>query len=164
MSAQVNEPVDPSSPITDVAGAQGPAIAGTIFSLVTRTLTGASGGSASGAYISSEHYNRSARGIRCYIVASGAATGTAQFKLQVIDPVSAKWIDLPGATTTALDGTGSGVTGALLTVYPGLTGIADVTGTPGDIKVDNILGPRWRGVLTVALSNSTCSVGADYIF
>lgn len=156
-----NEPVDLGASVDGTTKPQ--IVPGTVFPVVARTLTGASGGTASGVYTSGEHYNRSARGIRFYVKASGAATGTSQFKVQVIDPVTAAWIDLPGASTTALDGTGSGVTGAFLTVYPGLTGIADTTGTPGDIKVDNILGPRWRGVLTVALATATNSVGADYL-
>lgn len=156
MSQNINEPIDPQSPIDSQAGTVGKS--GILFAAAAGT------GSVTGAYTSSERYNRSARGVRLNVVIAptGAATGTVTVKLQVADPVSNSssgtiWTDLPGATTAAINGTGA-LTGSLLTVYPGLTGIADA-GT----NVNQHLGCRWRAVATVALDTLKFTVGADYL-
>lgn len=162
MSQNINEPIDPQSPIDSQAGTIGKS--GVLFTSQVRDATGASGGSASGVYTSSEHYNRSARGVRLNVVIAptGAATGTVTVKLQVADPVSNSssgtvWTDISGATTAAINGTGA-LTGSLLTIYPGLTGIANANDA-----VNQHLGPRWRAVATVALAPLTFTVGADYL-
>ena len=133
-----------------------PARDGTIFKAFVRDQTGASGGSASGAYTSDWFQNPAAKGVRLFInISTGAATGTTTVKIQVQDPgnPTAAW-DLSGATTAALAGN---TTGAVLTVYPNLTQ------TGANTFVQNALGSRWRVVATQALAPATFSVGADYL-
>ena len=163
MSNQYNEPIDPSSPINaQTIGAAANAAPGILFASQVRDQTGASGGSASGVYTSSEHYNRTAKGLHAFLTINptGAATGTALFKVQVIDPISGLWTDLTGTAGgfAAINGTGA-ATPVLYTVYP--LGTSDATGA-GAI-VNQQLGPRWRGVLTLANAALTVTVGADYL-
>lgn len=167
MSQSVNERVPSPRPeagtynTLDASQPNSAGRSGVIFATAVRSLTGASGGSASGAYTSQSIYNPTARGIRLYLFSSGAATGTSTLKVQVFDPASLLWTDLPGAVTLAMDGTGAASTGPYtLTIYPGLTIAA--TGAAFS-KVDQHLGIEWRAVLTVALATATCSVGADYL-
>ncbi len=172
MSQNINEPIDPGSPISDRPGTPGKS--GILFASQVRDATGASGGSASGVYTSGEHYNRSAKGVRLNLVIAptGAATGTVTLKIQVPDPVSDSssgtvWTDLVGllsaATGFSINGTGA-LTGAIFTIYPGLTGIADAasSGTAGT-TINQHLGPRWRAVATLANAPLTFTVGADYL-
>ena len=164
MSQGVNEPIDPQSPIDPTAKGGDAGAPGILFASQVRDQTGASGGTASGVYVSSEHYNRGARGVRLNLVISptGAATGTVTVKIQVPCPVpdstgSVVWTDISGATTAAIAGTGA-ITGTLLTLYPGLTGIANANDA-----VNQALGPRWRAVATLANAALTFVVGADYL-
>lgn len=107
------------------------------------------------AYTSDEMFNAGAKGVRIYTANDAAGGSTATVKIQVRAPNSDVWIDLAGATTAAL---GSG-TGFLLTVYPGLTGIADAAG----VTINQHLGPIWRLVMTIGVATGTSSVGADYL-
>lgn len=106
-------------------------------------------------YNSVEHYNPFARGIRIFTTNDAAGGGTATVKIQVRTPASGAFTDLTGATTAAL----GAVTGSILTVYPGLTGIANNAG----IEVNQHLGLIWRAVLTIGTATVTCSVEADYL-
>lgn len=167
MSNQYNEPIDPQSPINaQTIGAAANAAPGILFASQVRDQTGASGGSASGVYNSSEHYNRTARGVRAFLTINptGAATGTVQFKVQVVDPISGLWTDLTGTSgaTVAIAGTGA-ATPVPFTIYP--LGTVDTTGsaTGAPVIVNQQLGPRWRGVLTLANAALTVTVGADYL-
>ncbi len=154
MSQSINEPIDPQSPIDPTKPGQDQP--GVLFRAQVRDQTGASGGSASGAYTSSEHYNRSARGVRLNVVIAptGAATGTVTVKIQHPDPVTGIWTDMSGATTAAVNGTGA-LTGSGYVVYP--------TIPTGSGSAQQHLGPRWRAVATVANTTLTFSVGADYL-
>jgi hypothetical protein len=146
----VNEPVPGSFPVA-LGGDNTLQNEGYIFITAARTTTGGDAGSA--VYSSPEMYNPNARGVRLYcVVANGG--GTVTIKLQVRDPYTDVWVDLPGATTAALNNTA----GTLMTVYPGLTGIAD-TGT----NVNQHLGTSWRCVATVGAATETFSVGAEYL-
>ena len=147
MSQAVNDPIDPQSPIDPTTNPSGGQEAGVLF-LATSRITGT--------YNSSEHYNRGARGVRLNVVISptGPATGTATFKIQVADPVTSTWTDLSGATGFAINGTGA-LTGALITVYPGIL--------TGASSANQHLGPRWRAVAVTTLDTLTFSVGADYL-
>jgi len=107
------------------------------------------------AYTSDEMYNGAAKGVRIYTANDAAGGSTATVKIQVRAPNSDVWIDLAGATTAALGST----TGSLLTVYPGLTGIADAAG----VTINQHLGPAWRVVMTIGVATGTSSVGADYL-
>lgn len=173
MSQNINEPIDPASPLTDQPGTVGKP--GVLFASQVRDATGTGGGSASGVYTSSEHYNRSARGVRLNVVIAptGAATGTVTVNIEVPDPVSNSssgtvWTTLGGsigANAFVLNGTGA-LTGALLTVYPGLTGIADASGASGvsgGTTLNQHLGGRWRAKVTLANAALTFTVGADYL-
>jgi hypothetical protein len=164
MSQNINEPIDPQSPLNpQAAGYDG--APGVLFASQVRDQTGASGGSASGVYTSSEHYNRGARGVRLNLVINptGAATGTVTLKLQVADPVTSTWSDLNGTSGAfvAVNGTGA-PTGVIYTYYP--LGTSDTTGSAstGGI-VNQQVGPRWRAVATLANAALTFTVGADYL-
>jgi hypothetical protein len=87
------------------------------------------------------------------VVANGS--GTATIKIQVRNPYTRAWVDLAGAATAALNNTA----GALLTVYPGLTGIADSAG----VTINQHLGSAWRAIATVATATETFSVSGDYL-
>lgn len=167
MSQAVNEPIDPQSPIDPTVKGGDAGAPGILFASQVRDQTGASGGSTGGVYISSEHYNRGARGVRLNLVISptGAATGTVLLKVQVPCPVpdstgSIVWTDLTGTAGgfVAVAGTGA-VTGVQYTIYP--MGTSDATGA-GAI-VNQQLGPRWRAVATLANAALTFVVGADYL-
>lgn len=119
---------------------------GVIFQSASRTAT---------AYTSDPILNADAKGIRIFTANDAAGGSTATVKIQVQAPDSKVWIDLAGATTAALGST----TGSLLTVYPGLTGIADAAG----VTINQHLGPLFRIVLTIGVATGTSSVGADFL-
>lgn len=100
-------------------------------------------------------YNPNAKGIRLFITNDAAGGGTVTVKIQVKDPVAGGWTDLAGATSAAL----GAVTGSIVTIYPGLTGIADSAG----ITINQHLGSMIRIVVTVAVATVTCAVGADWL-
>ena len=162
MSQNTNEPIDPQSPIAQAQNSSGGQQPGVLFASQVRSQSGASGGTASGVYVSSEHYNRSAKGLQLFLVMNptGAATGTVTLKVQVIDPVTEQAVDLTGTAGgfAAVNGTGA-LTGVLYTFYP--MGTSDATGA-GAI-VNEQVGPRWQAVATVANAALTFTVGANYL-
>lgn len=107
------------------------------------------------AYTSQEFVNPDCKGIRIFTTNDAAGGSTATVKVQVRMPGSTAWTDLAGAVTAAL----GAVTGSLLTVYPGLTGIADAAG----ITINQHLGLSWRLVLTIGTATGTSSVAAHYL-
>jgi len=163
MSVHKNEPVPgqtaiampvatPGGPSSLQVTQDGTQVAGILFSSAARSQVG--GVASDGVYASSEQQNPGAKGVRLFtVVANGS--GTVTVKIQVRDPNTDVWVDLAGAATAALNNT----TGALLTIYPGLTGIADLAG----VTINQHLGPAWRAVATVATASETFSVGADYL-
>jgi len=111
---------------------------------------------AAAAYTSDALFNPGARGVRLFVANNATGGSTATAKIQVKAPGSAVWTDLAGATTAAL----GSVTGSILTVYPGLTGIADSAG----ITINQHIGSTWRVVLTIGVADTgTTSVSADYL-
>lgn len=120
--------------------------AGVLFASASRTAA---------AYNSDEQFNPNCKGIRLFTTNDAAGGSTATVKIQVKDPVGDTWTDLAGATTAAL----GAVTGSLITVYPGLTGIADAAG----VTINQHLGCVWRAVLTIGVDTGTSSVGAEYL-
>ncbi len=144
-----NRAVPPASTTDSTSASQA---TGVLFPTLSRSHLG--GVASDGGYASDEIYNPDAKGVRLFtIVANGG--GTVTVKIQVIDPYTDTWVNLAGATTAALNNNA----GALLTVYPGLTGIADAAG----VTCNQHLGPAWRVVATVATAAETFSVGADYL-
>lgn len=135
-----NQPIPAATPTTGA----GPA--GTLFVSTSRVVA---------AYTSEERFNPNCKGIRVFTTNVATGGSTATLKLQVRSPVDGVWIDLAGATTAALGAT----TGSLLTVYPGLTGIADAAG----VTINQHLGCSWRAVLTIAVATSVSSVSAEYL-
>ncbi len=107
------------------------------------------------AYTSQEFTNPGARGIRIFTSNDAAGGSTATVKVQVRMPGTTNWTDLAGAATAAL----GSVTGSLITIYPGLTGIADSAG----ITINQHLGTSWRIVLTIGTATGTSAVSADYL-
>lgn len=142
--SHLNTPVPTPGPIDTSTAANQPA--GVIFPSASRIQA---------AYTSAPILNTDAKGVRIFTANDAAGGSTATVKIQVQAPDSDVWIDLAGATTAALGST----TGSLLTVYPGLTGIADSAG----ITINQHLGPMWRVVLTVGVATGTSSVGAHYL-
>lgn len=152
MSYHVNGPVAGTAPV-DITAGDALQNAGYIFTTAARDQT-TDAGLGAGVYASSEQFNPYARGVRLFtVVANGS--GTVVVKIQIRNPYADGWIDLAGAATAALNNNA----GALLTVYPGLTGIADSTG----VTINQHLGSSWRLVATVATAAETFSVGADYL-
>lgn len=153
MAESRNGPVPgPSGPIAYPGTLPGSATndavftAGTIFPSASRVAA---------AYTSQEFINAGARGIRIYTSNDAAGGSTATVKIQVRMPGTTNWTDLAGAATAAL----GSVTGSIMTVYPGLTGIADSTG----ITINQHLGCSWRIVLTIGTATGTSAVAADYL-
>lgn len=142
--SHLNKPVPAPRPSAQVASSSNTPD-GNIFPTASR---------AAATYNSDEIFNPGARGVRLFVVNDGAGGSTATAKIQVRDPYTDTWIDLPGATTAALGAT----TGSILTVYPGVTGIADAGG-----NVNQHLGPAWRVTLTIAVATGSSSVSADYL-
>ena len=119
--------------------------AGVLFPSASRTAT---------AYNSEEQFNPNCKGLRLFVTNDAAGGSTATVKIQVKDPVGDTWTDL-GVATAAL----GAVTGSILTVYPGVTGIADVA----NVLINQHLGCVWRAVLTIGSATGTSSVGAEYL-
>lgn len=123
----------------------GPAL-GVIFPSASRSAS---------AYTSQEFVNQGAKGIRIFTTNDGAGSSTATVKVQVRMPGTTNWTDLAGAATAAL----AAVTGSIITIYPGLTGIADAAG----ITINQHLGDSWRLVLTIGTATGTSQVSAHYL-
>ena len=120
-----------------------------------------------GTYNSDPMYNPTARGVRLNLVIdpTGPATGTYAMTVQVPDPVdSTVWKTLFGTLATGCTGDGTGaLTGAFLTLYPGLTGIADAGAANGPVTINQHLGPVWRVQVVTTLATLSFSVGGDYL-
>ena len=145
--SSINQPV----PIAGVSTTGTDNIPGMILATAARTHTG--GDASDGVYASAELYNPGARGVRIFtVVANGS--GTVAFKVQIKNPYTDAWFDLPGAAIAAHNN-GS----KTITVYPGVTGIADAS----DVTCNQHLGPQWRVHTTVATATETFSVAADYL-
>ena len=128
------------------------AVNGVLFATASRVT---------GTYTSDEIFNPVARGVRLNLVISptGPATGAWALTVEVPDPVTDTWKPLLGTSVTGATGNGTGaLTGAFLTIYPGLTGIADAAGA-----INQHLGPRWRAKVVTTLDTLSFSVGADYL-
>lgn len=119
---------------------------GVIFPSASRTAA---------AYNSQEYVNPDCKGIRIFSTNDAAGGSTVTVKVQVRMPGTTNWTDLAGAAT----GTLNAVTGSLLTIYPGLTGIADAAG----ITINQHLGLSWRLVLTIGTATGTSQVSAHYL-
>lgn len=145
MASHLNRPVPNPAP---GSGEKGTVLnnAGVIFRSASR---------AAAAYTSDPIYNADAKGIRLFVANDAAGGGTATVKIQVQAPGSKVWVDLAGAVTAAIGSS----TGTIMTVYPGLTGIADSAG----VTINQHLGPVFRIVLTVGTATVTCGVDADYL-
>lgn len=114
-----------------------------LFSSVARTVA---------AYTSDAQTNLSARGARIFISATIAGGGTLDLKVQRFNPASQTWVDWTGASIVQLAATGV----AVLTIYPGLTAVANV-------DFPHPLGVSWRIVATVGTATTTFRVDADYL-
>lgn len=160
----INQPVPSPFPTQnvyntlDASQANTAARPGVIFPEISRIT---------GTYTSDMISNPSARGVRlCLTIApTGPATGTYALTVEVPDPADTTiWKPLLGTLATGLTGVGTGaLTGAFLTVYPGLTGIADAGAVNGPVTINQHLGPRWRAKVVTTLATLTFSVGADYL-
>lgn len=143
----INQPV----PIAGTSTAGTDNVPGAIFITAARSETG--GTASNGIFTSDELANPGARGVRIFtVVANGS--GTVAFKVQVRNPYTDAWFDLPGAAIAAYNN-GS----KTITIYPGLTGIADTT----DVTNNQHLGPSWRVHATVATASETFSVAGTYL-
>lgn len=100
--------------------------------------------------------NHNASGVQLFVNVSAASgtTPTLAVRVQVQDPVSSTWFDLPGAVTASI----TGVSTALLTIYPGVTVAANSA-------VSAPLPRTWRLAWTIGgtTPSFTFSVGAQYI-
>lgn len=108
-----------------------------------------------GATNSEAMFNPRGDAIRLFINTTvvGAGPGTVVVKVQIQDPVSLGWFDLPGATTATINSN----TLTVLTVEPSLTVVANAAISqvaPGGI---------WRIVATVGTNAVTFSVSGEYI-
>jgi hypothetical protein len=119
---------------------------GIIFPSASRGVT---------SFNSADILNSDCKGIRLFITNDAAGGGTVTVKIQVKDPATGNYTDLAGAASAAL----GAVTSSIVTIYPGLTGIADAAG----VTINQHLGPVFRVVLTVGTATVTCGVGADFL-
>ena len=105
---------------------------------------------------SSDMENRAARGVRLFLNVSAVSgtTPTLDVKVQVKDPISDTYIDLPNAAFAQKTTTGSDE----LTIYPGVT-------TAANRAVSTALSQKWRVVATIGgtTPSFTFSVAAAYI-
>lgn len=126
------------SPLT-VAG-------GTIEASAARTAT------ANGTTIT----NASGRGAMFYVnvTAASGTTPTLVVQLQVQDPVSLSWIDISGAATAAITGTGL----SMLTVAPGISEAANTKVSQGLPRTY-----RFRWTIGGTSPSFTFSIGAQYL-
>lgn len=99
--------------------------------------------------------NYDARGVTIYlnITAASGTSPTLDVKLQIKDPVSGTYIDIPGAAFAQKTGTGSDS----LTIYPGISETANR-------KASMVLPRTWRAVATIGgtTPSFTFSLGAHY--
>lgn len=146
-AGSINQPV-PMVGVTTVGGTN---VTGVIFPTLARSETG--GAASDGVYTSEIIFNPGAKGVRLFsTVANGG--GTVALKVQVKNPYTDAWVDLTGAAIAAHNNTSK-----CLTIYPGVTGIAD----SADVTNNQHLGPEWRVHATVATASETFSVAGDYL-
>lgn len=119
--------------------------AGTIIPLALRSAA---------AYNSPELYNPWAKGVRLYvnITTNSSNSGTVTVKVQVKDPVSGTFVDMPGATTAAI----ATVSETTLVIYPGAS-------ESTNIDIADPMSVSWRVVATVTSADCTFSVGGEYL-
>lgn len=100
--------------------------------------------------------NASGRGAMFYINVSAASgtTPTLVVQLQVQDPVSTSWIDITGAATPTITGTGL----SMLTVCPGISEAANTKVAQGLPRVF-----RFRWTIGGTTPSFTFSIGAQYL-
>jgi hypothetical protein len=138
-------PVPHAGPLDTTTGAQR---AGIIFPAASRSNT-----VDSGIYTSPTYANSAANGIRLFIdVTDRHTNGTLTVKVQLQDPASLNWVDIPGATTAAIAATGT----TTLTIYPSITETANV-----DVAAP--LGATWRVIATAATAAIDFSIGGEYL-
>ena len=169
MAQNINEPVPTPGPTGAIsayanAGAttKESTIPGVIFPAVSRIT---------GTYTSSILHNPTAKGVRLMLTISptGAATGTWAMSVEVPDNGDETiWKPFMGTITAATgcsgDGTGA-LTGALLTIYPGLTSTGDLAGggATGGATVNQHLGLHWRVSVVTTLATLTFRVSGTYL-
>lgn len=85
---------------------------------------------------------------------TGTDTPTMVVKFQMQDIVSSNWVDIPGAVTGNITGTGQ----TLITLYPGLTVSAN---SKIDFPLPRIYRAAWT--ITGTTPSFTFSIGANYI-
>ena len=96
---------------------------------------------------------RGARGIHLVLDITVDAGGTLDVKLQRKDPLSGKYVDIPGASFPQQSGVGT----TELTVFPGIAETANVS-------VSDVLSEVWRAVATMATSpDMTFSLAGSYV-
>lgn len=100
--------------------------------------------------------NASGRGAMFYInvTAASGTTPTLVVQLQVQDPVSTSWIDITGAATASITGTGL----SMLTVCPGIVEAANTKVAQGLPRVF-----RFRWTIGGTTPSFTFSIGAQYL-
>lgn len=117
---------------------------GTIFPSASRAVA---------SYTTQEFANLRHSGAQFIIdVTDVGASGTVTVKVQVFDPTSASWVDLPDAVTAVL----GAVAATVLTVHPGVTDDANS-------EVSAALPNRWRLRATVAVDAVSFSVSGVYL-
>ena len=96
------------------------------------------------------------RGVRLTldITAVTGTTPSMTIKLQAKDPLSGKYVNIPGAAFAAKTATGT----SQLTIYPGIAAAANVS-------VNDALPRDWRAVATITGTTPvfTFSLGAAYL-
>ena len=100
--------------------------------------------------------NASARGAMFYVnvTAASGTTPTLVAQLQVQDPVSLGWVDIVGAATPTITGTGL----SMLTVCPGIVEAANTKVAQGLPRVF-----RFRWPIGGTTPSCTVSIGAQYL-
>ena len=101
--------------------------------------------------------NSYAKGVRVFLdITAETGTATLDVKLQSLDPVSATYFDIPGASLDQKSATSGDDT---LILYPGIAETANES-------VSDVLPLNWRAVATVgtgASSSFTFSLGGTYL-
>ena len=97
------------------------------------------------------------KGVRLFLdlTAVSGTSPTLDLKLQVKDPVSAKYEDMAGAAFAQKTSTGQDI----ITIYPGIAETADES-------ISDILGSVWRVVATIGGTDTptfTYSLSGDYL-
>jgi hypothetical protein len=86
-------------------------------------------------------------------VLTGGTTPTVQLRLQVLDPVTSTWGDVPGGLLPSRNAIGLFIT----TIYPGLTAATGILDTP----IPRVF--RFAWTITGAPTGCTFSIGGNYL-